>query len=383
VLACFSVLPCIAEQAPTPKVVDITASDGTVLKATYFAAANPGPGVLLLHQCNRQRKVWDDLARSMTAQGINVLTIDYRGFGESGGTPFERLSPEETRKLTTEIWPKDLDLAFQYLLSQAGVHREKIGVGGASCGVNNSVQLARRHPEIKALVLLSGGTNREGRMFLQSSPQIPVFTAGADDDAFGRVSQTVQWLYSVSANPSSGFVHYAEGKHGVEMFAAHPELPAIITRWFAAILMNKPGALPKTDGSRLSPSVMRVVQQIDEPGGAGKLEQDLISDRKKNPKATLFPEFLANLLGYERLQSGDTKSAVEIFHLNVVAYPDSANVYDSLGDAYLAYGQKDLALQNAKRALELLSKNTGGDEAERNAIRESAEQKVKQLTTAN
>src|SRR5215472_15281104 len=72
VLACFSVLPCIAEQAPTPKVVDITASDGTVLKATYFAAANPGPGVLLLHQCNRQRKVWDDLARGMTAQGINV-----------------------------------------------------------------------------------------------------------------------------------------------------------------------------------------------------------------------------------------------------------------------------------------------------------------------
>jgi hypothetical protein len=52
----------VAQQPPAPRVVDITASDGTNLKATYFSAGKPGPGVLLLHQCNRQRKVWDDLA---------------------------------------------------------------------------------------------------------------------------------------------------------------------------------------------------------------------------------------------------------------------------------------------------------------------------------
>ncbi len=33
-------------------VIDLTASDGTKLKATFFAAAKPGPGVLLLYQCN-------------------------------------------------------------------------------------------------------------------------------------------------------------------------------------------------------------------------------------------------------------------------------------------------------------------------------------------
>jgi len=36
------------------RVVDLTAPDGTKLKATYFGAAKPGPGVLLLHQCNRR-----------------------------------------------------------------------------------------------------------------------------------------------------------------------------------------------------------------------------------------------------------------------------------------------------------------------------------------
>src|SRR6516225_2879522 len=36
------------------RVVDLTASDGTKLKATHFGATKPGPGVLLLHQCNRR-----------------------------------------------------------------------------------------------------------------------------------------------------------------------------------------------------------------------------------------------------------------------------------------------------------------------------------------
>ena len=50
------------QQLPAARVVDLKTSDGTVLKASYFAAAKPGPGVLLFHQFNRQRRDWDDLA---------------------------------------------------------------------------------------------------------------------------------------------------------------------------------------------------------------------------------------------------------------------------------------------------------------------------------
>jgi predicted alpha/beta hydrolase len=78
-------------------VVDLTAPDGVKLKATFFASAKPGPGVLLLHQCNRQRKVWDELAQQMANAGINVLTVDLRGFGESGGTPVDKLDPQEAQ----------------------------------------------------------------------------------------------------------------------------------------------------------------------------------------------------------------------------------------------------------------------------------------------
>src|SRR2546430_11178162 len=56
------------QQAPAPHVVDLIAPDGLKLKGTFFAAAASGPGVLLLHQCNRQRKVWDDLAERLRSE---------------------------------------------------------------------------------------------------------------------------------------------------------------------------------------------------------------------------------------------------------------------------------------------------------------------------
>jgi hypothetical protein len=40
-----------AAQTLAPKDVDLVAPDGTKLRATFFAAAKPGPGVLLMHMC--------------------------------------------------------------------------------------------------------------------------------------------------------------------------------------------------------------------------------------------------------------------------------------------------------------------------------------------
>ncbi len=159
------------------RVVDLTAKDGAKLKATYFAAGKPGPGVLLLHQCNRDRKVWNGLAQQLNAAGINVLTLDYRGFGESAGVPHEKATPQE---LNDEVakWPGDIDVAYEYLVSQPGVERDAIGVGGASCGVNNSIQAAIRHPEVRSLVLLSGSTNYDGRQYLRRDTTAPA-RAGA------------------------------------------------------------------------------------------------------------------------------------------------------------------------------------------------------------
>jgi dienelactone hydrolase len=376
-VALISALTCLAQDAPAPRHVDLAASDGTKLKATYFAASKPGPGVLLLHQCNQQRKNWDELAGRLAAAGIHVLTVDYRGYGESGGTPAKDLPPAEFGKLMQDKWPGDMDVAFAYLIAQPGVSHSIVGAGGASCGVNQSIQLARRHPEVQTLVLLSGNSTRDGREFLRKSEKLPALFSAADDD--GGAVELMQWLYSLSSNPGSKFVQYQTGGHGTDMFAAHKELPGMIVDWYVQTLVKTPGSAPATATASHRPTDTNILQLIDSPGGADKAAQKLADARKKDSKTNLFSEGLVNVIGYDHLQEGDTKGAVQIMKLNVTAYPNSPNVYDSLSDAYLADGQKDLARENAKKALQLLPSDTTDDEQRRKGIQESAEGKLKEL----
>ena len=58
-----------------------------------------------------------------------------------------------------------------------------------------------------------------------------------------------------------------------------------------------------------------------------------------------------NGLGYRLLAANKITEAIAVLKLNVEAYPNSANVYDSLGEAYLAAGDKASAIENYKKAL--------------------------------
>jgi dienelactone hydrolase len=365
---------CAAQQSPGPRVVDLTAADGTKLKATFFAAGKPGPGVLLLHQCNQQRKGWDGLATQLAA-GISVLTLDFRGYGESEGTAPKDLPQAEAVKVLNEKWPGDVDVAYSYLVSQPGVNGHVIGAGGASCGVNQAIHLAGRHPEVQTLMLLSGNADREGRAFLSKSDKMPMLFSAAKDDA-GAV-ELMEWLYSLSTNPGSKIVEYPDGGHGVNMFAAHQDLPVMIVQWYVQTLVKTPGSAPANTARRSDPPA--ILKLIDSPGGAEKAAQQLAAARQKDPHAKLWDEGLVNVIGYEYLQEGDNKGAIEIFKLNASAFPDSANVYDSLSDAYLADGQKDLARENAKKALQMLATDKSASEEFRKGIQESAEGKLKLL----
>ena len=243
-----------------------------------------------------------------------------------------------------------------------------------------TVEIPAAKPPYPVVLIIagSGPTDRDGRLFLQKPDGLPIFAAAADDDQYGPLTETMQWLISVSKNPESRFQRYATGRHGAEMFGPHKDLLDLIAQWFVATLTGH-GALPATNGAAFDASIMHTLDRIDQPGGAAEVSSDLAQARKRDPHAILFSERIVNLLGYEHLQMGDTKNAVEILKLDSAAYPQSPNVYDSLGDAYLADGQRELALQNAKKALQLLATDTTDPETRKQQIRESAEQKVKQL----
>ncbi len=368
---------CRGQSAAGPRVVDLTASDGTALKGSFFAAAKPGPGVILLHQCNRQRKVWDDLAGQLAAAGINVMTLDFRGFGESGGKRADTLSQPEYFAVVKDKFPGDVDKALEYLEAQPGVNRSVIGAGGASCGVNQAVQAARRHAEVKSLMLLSETTDHEGRAFLRKSPKLPIFLAAADDDEDRGVVDVMEWLRDLSADPSNQFVHYTTGGHGVVMFETHKELPGMIVDWFATTLIKTPGSAPVTRKAGEMSAESRFLEMTDEKDGVSKAVKFYEEERKHDAKKAPFGEVIVNRLGYDVLQEGDAKGAVEIFKLNTSGFPNSPNAFDSLADAYLAAGEKNMARENAKKALEMLTADRVDTQERKDQIKASAELKLK------
>jgi dienelactone hydrolase len=389
-------------QQPQPRVHELKTSDGTLLKATYFAAAQPGPGVLLLHQFNRTRKDWDDLAGQLAAVGINTLTLDMRGFGESGGTPNMNQTNAQRAKVHAAR-SSDIDTALQYLVSQPGVKRDIIGVGGAGeFGVGQSVEVARRHSaEVKSLVLLSGEAGQEGLEFMRQASQLPGLFVVADDDEYPPTVEVMELLYITSSNPGKKFVHYsaaqeapwlwyegpevgkapANGGHGTDMFKVHPELPGIIVDWFVTTLIKTPGHAPADTVASAA-----IINQIRMPGGVAQVTQQLMEVRRRDPEAQLFPEITVSAIGQDHMRAGEPKLAVEVLKLVLLAYPESADAHETLAEAYLADGQNDLAGQHAETTLAILNSSTApasswtNTEQYRGEIRVGAQDVLKKLS---
>jgi len=81
-------------------------------------------------------------------------------------------------------------------------------------------------------------------------------------------------------------------------------------------------------------------------------------NRIRNSENYSLKEDEMNNVGYNLLSSDKVKEAIEVFKLNVEAFPKSGNGYDSLGEAYLKDGNEKFAIENYKKSLELDPTNT-------------------------
>jgi len=345
--------------------VDIPAADGVMLKASFFAAARPGPGAILFHQVNRDRDSWDGVARRLASAGIHVLTIDMRGHGQTGG------AYDKDRRKAKPTRLGDLDAALGFLTSQPGVRRDVIGLAGAGWeGVIDAVDTAQRHPEaVKALALLSGETGLEGMEFLKRSWGLPALFVVADDDEYPPTVEAMGLAYESDGSPSKRLIRYsaaqeapwlwyetsdrakvpAKGDHGTDLFAKHSELPGILERWFVTTLIQTPGHAPAE-----TVACAAALDEIRTSGGVARVREKLLDRRRSDPEAQLFPEISASIIGFDRQRDGDAKAAVEVLELVLLAYPTAA-AHENLSEAYLDAGQKDLARQHAEKSLEMLN----------------------------
>lgn len=115
----------------------------------------------------------------------------------------------------------------------------------------------------------------------------------------------------------------------------------------------------ETHGSLVHRSIMDGLEGIyakwGTPGDLYTKGVDALQEHREQLSALYkmpyeYPENLVNNWGYQLLNTRKVDEAIAIFQYNVKAYPQSANVYDSLGEAYEAAGRLQLAKASYERA---------------------------------
>jgi tetratricopeptide (TPR) repeat protein len=105
-------------------------------------------------------------------------------------------------------------------------------------------------------------------------------------------------------------------------------------------------------------SVAEAMFKAYESGGVVASIQRYRALKATNDTTYDFSESELNEPGYELLGMKRFDDAIEILKLNVEAYPASSNVYDGLGEAYMDNGDKELAMNNYKKSLQLDAGNS-------------------------
>jgi len=111
--------------------VDLTAADGIKIHGWYYPHPQAKATILHLHGNAGNLEDRRDLVRDLQALGVNVLAIDYRGYGRSEGEPGERGLYADSRA------------AYDWLLTKTTadriiVHGESLG-GGPACELASTV----------------------------------------------------------------------------------------------------------------------------------------------------------------------------------------------------------------------------------------------------
>ena len=207
--------------------VDLEATDGVTLKATYHSPGRPGPGMLLIHQCNMDRSSWDGISSALVESGVHVLTLDLRGFGDSEGAGISGDFPGFLQKSSA-----DADMALAHLVSQDGVDGSRLGVGGASCGGMITADLAARASGVKALMLLSSPPSGAAVANMADTPHLAVFGAATENDPVTRgVADALRAAVAGSKHADSVAKIYAGTEHGLPMFEPNTDLQPALLAW--------------------------------------------------------------------------------------------------------------------------------------------------------
>jgi pimeloyl-ACP methyl ester carboxylesterase len=198
----------------------ISAADGLVLRGTFFGpVVRPAPGVLLVHDRSRDRTSWNELAARLQSAGYAVLTVDLRGYGETGGGANWPLAQDDVRAV------------LRQLAELPGINHTQMVVIGAGIGANLGLNTCADQPGCAGVVMLSPGldyrgiTTAEGMARLGARPVLIVASENDDNNPADSIA-----LDGMAAGDHRVVIYPAAG-HSTDMFAVESGLYDLIVDW--------------------------------------------------------------------------------------------------------------------------------------------------------
>ena len=355
----------------------------------FYERSGTGESIVLIHDGLVHRVIWDNQF-GVFARHYDVVRYDRRGYGKSP-TPTASFSNVE-------------DL----LALMDGLKIQRAVVFGMSMGGGLAIDFALAHPDrVTALVLVGSIVSgmeytphmyTRGGHFTQADMATPEATLEyfAVKDPYEvspknpAIKERVKAILTTNpqdmneennrwATPPArpALPNLGEIKVPVLILAGEDDIPDVFMLAGAiaagvpharrAVILDAGHLVPFEQPEAFNREVLTFL--ADEPffalldrAGVAAAVARFEKARAADPTAMVFSENRMNLVAYRLLARGKVDDAIELFRLNARAYPQSFNVYDSLGEGYAARGDRKLAIENYRKSLEL---NPGNENAKK------------------
>jgi CubicO group peptidase (beta-lactamase class C family) len=175
--------------------------------------------------------------------------------------------------------------------------------------------------------------------FFLDKPNPGLFGHSGDDEGF-------QAMLTMNANTGKGLIIMTNSDRGL----------------FAGQFLLRTVADEYSWNQIWGPQTLPTLLLIAKIQGTAAALQRYTEMKTSSGKDAGIDESTLNMLGYTLLEDGQMQDAIAVFQLNVQEYPQSSVVYDSLGEVYLKTGQKNLAIANYEKSLQLDPKNQNAAE---------------------
>jgi len=199
--------------------VSATADDGLGLVGDFYPTVAENPTVILLHQLYTDRSSWTPYMASLRDAGINVLVVDLRGHGLTGG------------EVNWIAATQDVQSWFNWLRTEAGVRPDAISVMGSSMGANLAIVGCGADVFCRSAIAISPGWEYYGlSVELALEEQLANRTAliiYAERDRYPAIGVP---LMKDIASEQTQFIEFPGNAHGMNLYKIEVEalMPVIL-----------------------------------------------------------------------------------------------------------------------------------------------------------